>query len=228
MRRLLLMAGVVALSVTAAASDTDMIQQERARIITLPEPRQDGEMSVEAALLQRHSVREYSGDPVTLAELSQLLWAAQGITHSRDMRTAPSAGALYPLELYVVAGRVDGLERGLYRYRIGDHDLLEVSREDLQDELAAAALAQDCVADAAALIVVAGVVERTAVKYGERALRYVHMEVGAVAQNVYLQATALGLGTVYVGAFRDARVKQALGMPDPEDPFAILPVGRPQ
>jgi len=202
-----------------------MIQQERT--ITLPEPRQDGEMSVEAALLQRHSVREYSSDPVTLAELSQLLWAAQGITHSRDMRTAPSAGALYPLELYVVAGRVDGLERGLYRYRIGHHDLLEVSREDLQDELTAAALGQDCVADAAVLIVVAGVVERTAVKYGERALRYVHMEVGAVAQNVYLQAAALGLGTVYVGAFRDAQVKQVLQMAEEEDPFAILPVGRP-
>lgn len=205
-----------------------MIQQERARIITLPEPRREGEVSVEAALRQRQSVREYSGDPVTLAELSQLLWAAQGITHSRDMRTAPSAGALYPLELYVVAGRVDGLEKGLYRYRIGDHDLQELSRDDLQDELTGAALGQDCVADAAVVIVVAGVVERTAVKYGERALRYVHMEVGAVAENVYLQATALGLGTVYVGAFRDARVKQVLGMPEAEDPFAILPVGRPQ
>jgi len=225
MRSFLLVAGAVALTVTAATSETAMIQQERT--ITLPEPRQDGEMSVEAALLQRHSVREYSSDPVTLAELSQLLWAAQGITHSRDMRTAPSAGALYPLELYVVAGRVDGLERGLYRYRIGHHDLLEVSREDLQDELTAAALGQDCVADAAVLIVVAGVVERTAVKYGERALRYVHMEVGAVAQNVYLQAAALGLGTVYVGAFRDAQVKQVLQMAEEEDPFAILPVGRP-
>jgi len=203
-----------------------MIQQERARIITLPEPRQDGEMSVEAALRERQSVREYSGDPVTLAELSQLLWAAQGVTHSRGRRTAPSAGALYPLELYVVAGRVDGLEKGLYRYRIGDHDLLEVSREDLQGELTAAALGQECIADAAAVIVVAGVVERSAVKYGERALRYVHMEVGAVAENIYLQATALGLGTVYVGAFRDAQVKRVLRMPE-EDPFAILPVGRP-
>lgn len=184
-------------------------------------------MSVEAALLQRHSVREYSGDPLTLVELSQLLWAAQGVTHSRGMRTAPSAGALYPLELYVIVGRVDGLEKGLYRYRIGDHDLQEVSREDLQDELTAAALGQDCVADAAAVIVIAGVVERSAVKYGERALRYVHMEVGAVAENVYLQATALGLGTVYVGAFRDARVKQVLRMPEAEEPYAILPVGRP-
>jgi SagB-type dehydrogenase family enzyme len=181
---------------------------------------------VEAALRERQSVREYSGDPVTLAELSQLLWAAQGVTHSRGRRTAPSAGALYPLELYVVAGRVDGLEKGLYRYRIGDHDLLEVSREDLQGELTAAALGQECIADAAAVIVVAGVVERSAVKYGERALRYVHMEVGAVAENIYLQATALGLGTVYVGAFRDAQVKRVLRMPE-EDPFAILPVGRP-
>ncbi len=142
MRRFVLVAGAVALSVTAAASDTAMIQQERGRIITLPEPRKDGEMSVEAALLQRHSVREYSGDPLTLVELSQLLWAAQGITHSRGMRTAPSAGALYPLELYVVVGRVDGLEKGLYRYRIGDHDLQEVSREDLRGDLAGAALGQ--------------------------------------------------------------------------------------
>ncbi len=127
----------------------------------------------------------------------------------------------------MVAVRVDGVDPGLYKYRIGEHELLEVTRESVHPELVSAALGQECVRDAAAVLVIAGVVERTAAKYGGRAERYVHMEVGAVAENVYLQAAALGLGTVYVGAFNDNRVKQVLRMPAEEAPFAILPVGRP-
>ena len=183
---------------------------------------------METALGVRRSVREYSRDPVSLAELSQLLWAAQGVTHADGGRTAPSAGALYPLELYVLAGNVTGLEAGLYRYRIGRHELVELSREDLRRRLADAALDQPQVEAAAAVIVIAGVVGRTAAKYGQRALPYVYMEVGCVAQNVHLQAAALGLGTVFIGAFRDARVMQVLGMPDGERPFCIMPIGRPR
>ncbi|UCC75272.1 MAG: SagB/ThcOx family dehydrogenase [Gemmatimonadota bacterium] len=204
-----------------------MIQGEGGRVIALPDPRTDSDMSVEAALRERHSVRDYSDEPLRLGEISQVLWAAQGVTHGYG-RTAPSAGALFPLELYVVAVRVDGLEPGLYKYRIGDHELLEVTRENVHSDLVDAALSQDCVADAAAVIVIGAVVERTAVKYGGRAERYVHMEVGAVAENVCLQAAALGLGTVYVGAFNDKRVKQVLGMPREEAPFALFPVGRPR
>lgn len=181
---------------------------------------------METALSERKSVREYSRDPVSLAELSQLLWAAQGVTHADGGRTAPSAGALYPLELYVLAGDVTGLEEGLYRYRVGRHEMVELSREDLRRQLADAALGQPQVGAAAAVIVVAGVVSRTAAKYGQRALAYVHMEVGCVAQNIHLQAAALGLGTVFIGAFVDRRVKHLLDMPGAESPLAIFPLGK--
>lgn len=204
-----------------------MVQGEGSRIIVLPEPRSDGEMSVEAALRARHSVRDYADEPITLAELSQLLWAAQGVTHGGSMRTAPSAGALYPLELYVVAVRVDDLAPGVYKYQVGDHELREVTGEDVHRDVAAAALSQDCVANAAAVLVVAAAVERTAAKYGRRAERYVLIEVGAAVENVCLQAEALGLGTLCVGAFNDGRVKDIVRMPRQEAPFAIVPVGRP-
>ncbi|UCC83031.1 MAG: SagB/ThcOx family dehydrogenase [Gemmatimonadota bacterium] len=197
------------------------------QIIELPPPRYDGASSVEAALRERCSVREYTDEPLTLAEISQLLWAAQGVTHGSG-RTAPSAGALFPLEVYVVAVRVDGLAPGLYKYRIGDHELLELARENVHPDLTAAALSQECVRDAAAVIAIGAVVERTATKYGGRAERYVDMEVGAAAQNVSLQVAALGLGAVFVGAFNDARLKKLLCMGKREAALALLPVGRPR
>jgi SagB-type dehydrogenase family enzyme len=203
------------------------------RIVELPAPQAAGTLSVEAALRERRSVREYTNEPLTLAELSQLLWAAQGVTHGSG-RTAPSAGALFPLEVYVDAVRVDGLAPGFYKYRIGDHDLLEaegpppLERANVHADLVAAAMSQECVRDAAAVIAIAAVVERTAVKYGARAERYVDMEVGAVAQNVSLQAAALGLGAVFVGAFNDARLKEVLCMGKRETALALLPVGRPR
>lgn len=181
---------------------------------------------MEAALSERRSVREYSGKPVSLADIAQILWAAQGVTHADGGRTAPSAGALYPLELYVLAGHVTGLEAGLYRYRIGRHELVELSREDLRRPLAEAAFGQPQVEAAAAVIAVAGVVDRTAAKYGKRAVPYVHMEVGCVGQNIHLQATALRLGTVFIGAFQERRVKRLLEMPGAETPLALFPVGR--
>ncbi len=200
--------------------------RQGARVTSLPRPNIDGVTSLEAALNERRSVREYSTEPLALADLSQLLWAAQGITRSGGRRTAPSAGATYPIELYVAAGMVDGLASGLYKYRVGSHDLVEMMTADVRDQLAVAALAQDWIADAPAVIVIAGAIERTAARYGQRAVRYVHMEVGGVAQNIYLQATALKLGTVFVGAFSDTRVKSALRLPESEQPFAIMPVGK--
>ncbi len=197
-----------------------------ARIVRLPPPCIEGSVPLEAALSGRRSVREYTDEPVSLAELSQLLWAAQGVTHSGYGRTAPSAGALYPIELYVVASKVDGLAKGLYRYRVREHDLAEVTAEDVQRQLASAALGQESLERAAAVIVVAGVVDRVGQKYGRRALRYVHMEVGAVVENVLLQATALKLGAVFIGAFNDKQVRRVLGMVEEEDAFAILPVGK--
>jgi SagB-type dehydrogenase family enzyme len=224
-----LLAVVALLAIFVTTNEAPMVQEEGGRIVSLPEPRLEGALSLEGALRARKSEREYSDAPVSLGEVSQLLWAAQGVTHSRagyDMRTAPSAGALYPIELHLVAVRVDGLEAGHYRYRIGEHQLVEVSGEDRRRALTAAANDQDCVGDAAAVIVVTGVVARTAAKYGQRAERYVHMEVGAVAENVLLQATALGLGSVWVGAFNDRQLGEVLRLAEGEAAYAMLPVGR--
>ena len=198
---------------------------EAGDIIILPEPRDSGEISVEEALLERRSVRNYKNEVLTLAEVSQLLWAAQGITHPGGYRTAPSAGALYPLEVYVVAGNVDGLRPGIYKYRPQGHELKKVAEGDVRAELCAAALDQECIEDGAAVLVFAAVYERTTRKYGERGVRYVHMEVGHAAQNVYLQAVSLGLGTVVVGAFDDGGVEKLLQMQDDERALCIMPVG---
>ncbi len=195
-------------------------------VIELPEPRYDSDVSVEEALLERRSVREYTGEPLTLQEVSQLLWAAQGITDPRGYRTAPSAGGLYPLEIYLVAGDVDNLEDGVYSYRPQGHELVKVVDGDRREELFAAALEQAWVREAAADLVIMGVYGRTTAKYGDRGVQYVHLEAGHAAQNVCLQATALGLGTVTVGAFDDEQVQDVLGAPENERPLYVMPVGR--
>lgn len=205
-----------------------MDERQGARIVALPEVRRDAHVSLEEVFGKRRSVREFSTAALPLDQVGQLLWAAQGLTGPQGRRTAPSAGALYPLELYVLVGSVEVLSPGLYHYNVDGHELEELIPGDPRPLLAAAALGQDFLATAPATIVIAGDVQRTARKYGDRAVRYVHMEVGAVAQNVYLQATALELGTVFVGAFRDARVKEVLGLPGTERPLGLMPVGRPR
>jgi SagB-type dehydrogenase family enzyme len=200
--------------------------QEQAEVIKLPEPQYDSEVSLEQSLLERRSVRSYSGQPLTLREISQLLWAAQGLTDPGGFRTAPSAGGLYPLELYLVAGDVEGLTAGVYRYQPGGHQLVKTGEGDKRAELAKAALGQEWVEEGAVSIVFTAVYERTTGKYGERGIRYVHMEVGHAAQNLCLQATALGLGAVTIGAFYDKEVSRLLNLPDDEEPLYIIPVGR--
>jgi SagB-type dehydrogenase family enzyme len=192
----------------------------------LPRPRLSGPWSVEGALAKRRSAREYTGEALTRAKLAQLLWAAQGITDAEGLRTAPSAGALYPLEVYVAVGAVEDLPSGIYRYEPGRHVLAFVAEGDKRAELAAAALGQECVQEGAAVIALAAVYRRTTGKYGERGIRYVHMEVGHAAQNVYLQAIALGLGMVVVGAFDDRDVKRVMNMGAKEEPVCLMPVGR--
>jgi SagB-type dehydrogenase family enzyme len=195
--------------------------------IALPTPVFESETSVEHALQERRSVRTYRDEPLTLAEISQLLWAAQGITHPAGYRTAPSAGALYPLELYVLAGNVTDLPDGVYHYLPHEHELVRITDGDKREALGKAALDQEAVSNAAAVIVITAVYERTTIKYSERGIQYVHMEVGSAAQNVYLQATSLGLGTVFIGAFHDDEVKEVLNIGDEERPLCLMPVGRP-
>ncbi len=197
-----------------------------AQQVKLPEPRRQGELSVEEALQKRRSIREYAPGPLKLEDVAQILWSAQGFNDPAGYRTAPSAGALYPLEVYLVVGDVSDLPAGVYHYRPRPHDLVLVKSGDLRRPLFSASLRQECVRDAPAVLAIAGVYERTARKYGKRARRYVQMEVGHAAQNVYLQAAANGLATVIVGAFDDGDVQKVLGLQVDHEILALMPLGR--
>jgi len=211
----------------SAVAHSFSLSQKEPKMITLPKPVLDGTLSVEAAMHRRKSVRSYAAKALTIAEVSQLLWAAQGINRQNGMRTAPSAGALYPLEVYLVAGNVDDLPPGVYHYHPHKHALELITSGDLRPDLTRAALRQSCIENGAINLVLSAVYERTSIKYGSRAGRYVHMEIGHAAQNIYLQAAALDLGTVVVGAFDDERVQRTLMMKDNEAPLCIMPVGFP-
>jgi SagB-type dehydrogenase family enzyme len=227
---LLCITALLILSLASCASPTNANKgtevDTREADISLPEPKRESEKSIEEALIERRSVREYEDAALSLSEIGQLLWAAQGITSERGFRTAPSAGALYPLELYLVVGDVEQLPPGVYKYKPDMHRLINTAQGDLRDELQAASLDQSAIGDAPAVIVIAAVYERTTVKYGDRGNRYVHMEVGSAVQNVYLQAVSLDLGTVIIGAFHDQNIKSLLHMQENEHPLAIMPVGR--
>jgi SagB-type dehydrogenase family enzyme len=183
-------------------------------------------MPVETAILLRRSVRHYARGSPALAEVSQFLWAAQGATDAAGLRAAPSAGGLYPLEVDLVSGQVGGLESGVYRYDPGSHSLDRRVSGDRRSELCAAALSQSSVGEAPAVLVISAVYEGTLRKYGERGIRYVHTEAGHAAQNVCLQAVALKLGTVHIGAFQDERVAKVLELKTDERPLILLPVGK--
>jgi SagB-type dehydrogenase family enzyme len=187
----------------------------------LPEPRRDGTRSLEEALGHRRSVREFQPEALSREELSQLLWATQGITSPKGYRAAPSAGALYPLELYVATAE------GLDHYEVGEHGLTRRAAHDLRPEMRRAALDQECITSAPAVFVFTAVYERTQREYGERAHRYVHMDVGHAAQNLLLQADALGLAGVPVAAFDDDALRAALEVATDEEPVYLVPIGRP-
>jgi len=226
----LVLVTTTSLSLSISHRPTELIekeeQQDMGEKIKLPEPCNMSNTYVEAALSQRRSTRAYSGDTLTIKEVSQLLWSAQGITSPWGGRTAPSAGARYPLELYLVVGDVEGADKGVYLYRPEEHDLEKVTDADIRAELADAALGQECVRDGAIAIVFTAVYERTTRKYGERGIRYAHMEAGHAAQNVYLQAVSLDLGTVVIGAFNDSKVAKIVNLGERENPLCIMPVGR--
>jgi SagB-type dehydrogenase family enzyme len=194
--------------------------------ISLPVPRADSACSVERALSERHSIREFGSTALALADVSQLLWAAQGVTGEGGSRTAPSAGALYPLEVYLVLGNVQQLATGVYKYEAAQHRLARIAQKDEREALARAAYNQDWLRESAAVLAVTGVDQRTTGKYGERGVRYVHMEAGHAAQNVLLQAVALNVCAAAVGAFDDDEVNMILSLPKGERPLYLLPLGR--
>jgi SagB-type dehydrogenase family enzyme len=191
--------------------------------IALPPPDRAGGMTLAASLARRRSVRAFATRALSRAELGQVLWAAQGEADARDgARTAPSAGALYPLVVYAATAE------GVFRYVVEEHALERVSGRDLRVDLAAAALGQAEVAEAPCVLVFGAVVTRTTRKYGERGERYAYMEAGHAAQNALLAATALGLAAYPVGAFEDARVVQVLKLGRSEAPLYLVPVGAPR
>jgi len=190
--------------------------------MALPQPRLKGEVSLEETLARRRSVRSFTGQELTLEEISQLLWAAHGITAGWGGRTAPSAGALYPLEVYVATAN------GLYHYVPQGHKVIVVSRDDLRLKLWEAGLKQDSIRDAPAVFVITAIYERTARKYGGRAERYVKLEAGHACQNILLQAVALGLGAVPIGAFYDDQIQAALSLPPDHELLYLIPVGHPR
>jgi SagB-type dehydrogenase family enzyme len=201
-----------------------IIGGENMERINLPRPDFKGNLSVEEALKKRRSIRSYKPVPLTIKEFSQILWATDGKTAEWGGRTAPSAGATYPLEIYAVVGNVEGLKPGSYYYEIDTHSLKLLKEGDLRVELSKAALNQSSVRTAPVVIVISGIFERTTDRYGKRGERYVYMEVGHCGQNIHLQAEALGLGTVMIGAFDDEGVKKVLGIK--ENVFYLCPVGK--
>lgn len=192
----------------------------------LPAPANRGKVSLEAVLSRRKSRREFSNEALTAKQLAQILWAAYGMNAS-GTRTAPSAGGTYPLEVYALIGRVEDIEKGVYRYLSSQHQLVRVIERDIKKELAGAALGQVMIADAPVCLFFSAVYERSMQRYGHRGReRYVCMDLGHAAQNVYLQAEALGLGTCAVGAFNDQAVRSVLRLPAEEEPLYIMPVGK--
>ena len=193
-----------------------------AKEIKLPKPKEKGGISIEEALNRRRSVRDYKKGALSLEQVSQLLWAASGRNLYR--RTAASAGATYPLETYLAAGEVEGLEPGIYHYSSPRHSLEMTKERDARKRLSRAALGQETIEEAPISIIIVADYSRTTGHYGQRGNRYVHMEVGHVGQNVSLQAISLNLGTVMIGAFGDEEVKEVLGIE--EEPLYIIPVGK--
>ena len=203
--------------------EEDDVQVQSTETTMLPTPVREGQLSLEDVLERRRSIRDFTNEPLTEAEISQLLWSAQGITDPRGYRTAPSAGALYPLEIYVATAD------GFYHYEPEPHHLTRLADRDLRPALHQAALSQDAIIEAPAVFVIAAVYARTEKKYGaERSPRYVHMEVGHAAQNLLLQAVALGLGSVPIGAFQDSQVHDVLSLPANHRPLYLIPVGHPR
>lgn len=221
LRRVACLAALVLVLTTCTRGDDGVNTTPSREMIPLPEPRPHSEMSLEEVLEARRSVRQFTSQRLTDVEISQLLWAAQGVTRGGRGRTAPSAGGLYPLEVYVVTAD------GVFHYDPAQHGLSMVSGEDLREALCRVALDQEAVRDAPAVFAVTAVVARTASKYGDRATRYVHLEAGHATQSLLLQAVALGLGGVPIGAFDDDGVRRVLGSTQGEEPVYLIPVGHP-
>jgi len=191
-------------------------------IIQLTDPNLEGDMSLEEALAKRRSVRQFSSEPIKRSQISQLAWAGQGITEpQRGLRTAPSAGATYPIELLFAT------PEGLFVYRPTDHSLMQIGNQDIRNGLAAAASMAESVAGAGCDIIVAGSIRKLTDQYKDNARKFMYMEAGHIAQNIQLQAVCLGLGSVTVGGFDTKEVRKVSNLTRTLEPLYIICVGYP-
>jgi SagB-type dehydrogenase family enzyme len=198
-----------------------------AEVIKLPPPAKKGTISVEEALQGRRSTRRFANRALSLAQISQLLWAADGINNPQGKRTAPSGKAAYPMDLYLVAGErgVTGLAPGIYHYNVADQALEPVAKGEFRSAVAKACNSQAWITEAPAIIVIAGDYKRSEAKNGDKGPLYTHIEAGLLCQNVFLQAGALGLGAGVAGGMNDKALAQAVKLPQGEIPFLVMPVG---
>ncbi|MBN2863375.1 MAG: SagB/ThcOx family dehydrogenase [Bacteroidales bacterium] len=241
MKRLLILLCMMSIGLSAGSQNlpTEKSVAQENLAIKLPAPSFDSNTSVERALLTRRSERTFKQDAIKLKDLSQILWAAQGVTMKIDtvpgwwtgrewlggVRTAPSAGALFPIELYIAAGNVENLDQGLYKYNALNHTIIKITDGDKREEVRKAALGQSAVGNGPACIIIAANLGRTEYKYKSKATQYVYIESGAVCQNIYLQCNSLNIGTVMIGAISAEPMKVALSMPDSETPIGVMPIG---
>jgi len=190
------------------------------KIIDLPQPKTSGKMSIEESIAKRRTERSFLPQELSLEQVSQLLWAGQGITDkSWGFRAAPSAGALYPLTLYTLT------KDGIFQYIPDGHKLAQVSAEDRRPSLVRASLGQSYISEAPLVVVICGNFRISEAKFGQRSFRYLNMEIGHVTENILLQAVSLGLAGCPIGAFWDDVVAKALELPDTQDPYYIIPIG---
>jgi SagB-type dehydrogenase family enzyme len=202
--------------------DQSILAQEKSRgeTVKLPSPRNDSDVSIEKALLQRRSIRSYKEEPLSLNDLSQILWAAQGITEpKRGLRTAPSPRAVYLLEIYVLLGNVTNLPMGMYKYQPQGHELVKIADGDKKAELFKAA-GQAPIKNAPVALVIAGLLEKT------QNPAWMYLEAGHAAENIYLQSVSLKLGTVAMAGFKEDEVRKALNLPEKERVLYIMPLGK--
>ena len=192
---------------------------------SLPKPDVSHGTPLNLTLKSRRSHRRYSKKAISLNELSQLLWSGQGVTNFFGFRTAPSAGALHPLEIYVVVSNVDQLSPGIYHYKPRSHELVLIVKGDHQKQLAQSANQQSSIKKSAATFIITGDISRVERKYKQRAKRYLHIEAGTAVQNIYLQAVSLKLGTVFIGTFKDNEVTQLMQLPADHKPLGLMPIG---
>lgn len=220
-----IVSGIIIFSIYGICK-TEVNTNMKERKIALPKPKLTGSISIEEVLNKRRSIRKFLNSLISVSELSQLLWSAQGITTEDGRRTSPSAGATYPLEIYISVKNIENLKEGLYKYAPDAHSLLLIDENNRSVQIAEATYQPQMVKGAAAIFIITSVLNRTTSVYGERGIRYAYMEAGHSAQNLSLMGVALNIGLVLVGAFDDNKLSDALSLKKDEIPLYIIPVGK--